>query len=715
MANTVKKISPKEIKFAKLLFEGVGPIEAARTALKMKCEIHTSEYQKARDLSRAPRIVAEIERLRDIDKRQAAAREIVEFSKPTSWSDIRSFAFERLLEIRDSIEASGTTRHKAILALEKLKDPSKDINLIFKWIDIMWRYYNAHCPCCHTDFPLWKVQNAAIERYWADNNVEPALQVEDPLKRKLDLLERARPSKPPHPGQIPLIAAEERHIVGTGPARTGKSTALAQFGFMYMMIPGAEIWLLSQTYEMCINEFQYIETYLNTLFYPIGRHIFKVSYDKKTDEGRIETEWASLLVTKSGHAKASITGREIEAALVAEPAWVDGDLYEEVRARLSSRLGRIIALGTPKGFGGFLVRMIKQSGRSANSGKKLDPSARLIKNGCAWGKSLLLHHMQPEDNPEYVVSELEAAKEELTEAEWRSEFGGEMFAAEGAKFPYIKPEHLVPITYDTIRMCTFVQGIDQGERNFGSGTLGWDGYNVYVLNEYFDDSEKTIKSNMMHINNQNGYHIRRMGGQPENWKLTIFDADPPVFGILNELKIENKPWKTEVTFRPKNKNEQQNWRAETTSWINEMARQGRIFFSSENCEVIHEQFMDVLNKPEKQGVDLTASNQGKGWIVHHWRKDHVLDAMLLAFWTIYNNELPAPPKDDKVIIGDAFEEAQKAFNLQRKIQEKRELSGLVENSKIDYNEMYKNEFGREAPAKDWSFLLGESGYYDNES
>ena len=712
----VKLITPKEKKFARALFEGTGPVEAARSVLKWKCEVGSKEYQQARDLARSPRVKAEIEALKSQDQKQAAARSVVEFTQNKAvWSDIRSFAFDRLIEIRDSPEANSATRHKAILALEKLKDPASDISLIFRWIDIMWRYYNAHCPCCHADFPLWQVENPALEKYWEDNEIEPPAQIEDLLTRKLALLERARPARPPHQGQIPVIAAEERNVVALGAARTGKSTCLGMFGFMYIMIPGAEIWLLSQTYEMCINEFQYVESYLNTLFHPIGRHIINVNYDKKTDEGSIRTEWNGLLVTKSGHAKSSITGREIEAGLVAEPAWVDADLYEELRARMSSRLGRIIAMGTPKGFGGFLVRMVKQGGRSANTGKKIDPSDRLIKNGCPWGKSLAVLNLKPEDNPEYVVSELEAAKEELTEAEYRSEFGGEMFSAEGSKFPYIKPEHLVPITYDTVRKCHFVQGVDQGPVNFGSVTLGWDGHNIYVLNEFFDNSEKTIKANMLTINNENSGFLKRLGGSPENWKLTIFDADPPVQGILNEMKVEGHQWKTEVSFRPKNKNEQQNWRAETYEFINECARQGRLFFSSQNCDLLHEQFMDCLNKPEVQGKEST--NQGKGWLNYHWRKDHVLDAAVLAFWTIYNSELPNPPDENRPYIGDGFEEEAKAQLLMRKLQEKRELSGFVDNSRnVSYNQSFKETFGRPAPgANSWDFLLGEEGYYSDES
>src|SRR3990167_6612082 len=313
----IKEITAKEKKFAKALFEGCGPVEAGRSVFKWKCEIGTPEYQKVRDLARSPRVKKEIETLKSQDIKSAAARSIVEFTQNKSvWSDIRFFFFDRLIETGDSPEANSDPRHKAILALEKLKDPASDISLIFRWIDIMWRYYQAHCPCCHADFPLWQVENAPLEKYWQDNEIEPPAQIEDPLTRKLALLERARPAKPPHLGQIPLIAAEERHIVGLGAARCGKSTALGMFGFMYILIPGAEIWLLSQTYEMCRNEFEYVVSYLNTLFHPIGRHIYKITQDKKTDERIIDTEWSVTLVTKSGHAKASITGREIEAGLV---------------------------------------------------------------------------------------------------------------------------------------------------------------------------------------------------------------------------------------------------------------------------------------------------------------------------------------------------------------------------------------------------------------
>lgn len=711
-----KPLTKKEKAFAKALFEGVKPSAAARSIFSWKCEPYSHEAQAARDLARAKRVKAEIERLKVQDGKQAQARGLMEFTEKAAWTDIRAFAFDRLIEIRDNPEANAQSRHRAIIALEQLQDPSRDVNLIFRWLDILWRYYSAHCPSCHTDFPLWKVKNLKLERYWLDNEIEWPSQVEDPLLRRLELLERGDPGRPPHQGQIPLIAAEERHVIGLGPARCGKSKALGMFGFMYMLIPGIESWILSQTYEMCRSEFEYIVNYLNTLFNPIGKHIFKVSYDKKTDEGKIDTQWGTLLVTKSGKSKASITGRELEAALVAEPAWVDDELYEEVRARMSSRLGRIIALGTPKGFGGFLNRMVQSGRRNVATGKKIDPASKLIKNGCPWGSSLYQTTLVPADNPEYVKSELEAAKAELTEAEYRSEFGGEQFSIDGAKFPYIQPKHLVNIPYDALRRCHFVQGIDQGEKNFGGCTIAWDGHTVYFINEFFDNTELTIKHNMQVINNQNPYFIKRIGGAPDNWKLTIFDADPPVYGILSELKREQKGWKTEYTLRPKNKADQANWRQETCMWINEMARQDRLWFSSEYCDLLHAQFLEVLNKPEVNTKDKNSVSYDKGWIVRDpWRNDHVLDAALLACYTIYSGELEAPASDAKVQYGDAFQEMARARELRRMMDEKRELTGLNDRNYGNYNKMFEDAFGRSGPQSSGWDDIGVPGFYEDES
>lgn len=714
MPRKIKKLTPREKKFALLLSEGVKPVEAARSVFGWKCEHGTAEAQKARDLARAKRVKDERKRLEDQDKKEAEAATLASDSSKSrlDWSNLRAFAFSRLEDIRDDKTSPSRARFAAVKALEKLSDPTKDINLIYRWIDVLWRYYTAHCPCCHVDVPLWKIKNEKLAEYRQRQELLEGPYIEDPYQRRIEAIKEADKGTEPHIGQVRVLSAPERHICATGAARAGKSYCLGMFGYLFALLPGVEVWILARVYDEAYKEFEYIEKFLRSLFYPLDNEMIKTHYDKVTGEAWITTRWGTEIMLKSGKAKGSITGHELEAGLVAEPAWVDGDLYEEFRARMSSRLGRIIALGTPKGFGGFIHRMTKTAGRNAATGKRMKPEDRLIANGSPWEQSIYLGSLSPEENPTYVKSEIETARMELTEEEFASEFEGKMMHMEGAKFPFITPAHLVDIDRGSLRRCSFVLGVDQGPRNFGSVLLGWDGSVLRVLFEYFDNTDATEKMNMIKLNNNIPLIIANEGGDVDDWKLTIFDADPPVIGILEEMKQEGNKWRTQITERPKNV-KGLNWRAETTMFINNLARQDRIQFSSKNCDMLHDQLLEVLNKPNPEGKE-TIAGRDKGWIVKDpWRKDHVLDAFMLACYTIFNEELEVQktivPSNERV---DGYEEARKVFEYRLRRDEQRELQGFGYNTKTE-KELF-NEFFDSPEEEDLFTVPGLPSYYSDE-
>lgn len=488
---------------------------------------------------------------------------------------------------------------------------------------------------------------------------------------------------------------------------TGKSHCLSMFGFMFLMIPGAETWLLAATFSDAERELNFILDRLHTAFYPVQRHMYEVILDKKTGDARITTRWGSILEVKSAKSKHSITGHELEGILVAEPGWVDADLLEEVRARMSSRLGRIIAMGSPKGFGGFLGRLVRISQRDGRSGKRLTPGSKMVENGCPWGESILQYHLKAQDNPQYVRSELEAAKKELTEAEYASEFEGRMAGDTDRKFPQIKDDHLVRISRDTVRDCQFVLGVDQGERNFGGCLLAWDGEIIRIVWEYFDNSEKTIKSNLITLNDTVPPIITLLGGQPTNWQLTIFDADPKVDYQLLELQNENRGWKTEITLRPKNQTDTINWREETCQWLNEMAREGRLLFAAERTDFLHEQLKEALI-PKMQNETDAIDLKRKRWVIHDpIRKDHVADAFLMACYTLYANMVIMP--STLPTAHSPFEEARRAAEFRRIADERRELNGSV-----DENRLFRSIFGRDRFGDTTlNQTLGGRGWYDD--
>lgn len=706
--NTLKKISGKEKEFARLLAADEGPIRAARIVFNWKCEPNTKESQKARDLARSKRVKEEVAKLKKEQADKDQVKSIITTTSRIDWDNLRQFAFDRLTVIRDDPTVNSRARVQAINALEKLHDPAKDINLILRWLNVVWNGYVAHCPCCHTDFPLSRIKNEKLEEFREKFDLYvPELQ-DNHKDRVLYILSQGEKRKIPHPAQMRALNAPERHLAGTGAARAGKSALLAMFGEMYFMLPGVEIWILARVYDDARSEMEYIEQWLGTLFFPFYEHMVKREVDQKSGEVILKSRWGSELRIKSGRSKGSITARELEACLVAEPAWVEAELFEEVRARMSSRLGRIIAVGTPKGYGGFIHRMYKMAG--LRGGKRVREEDRLIENGSPWIKSVRKFSMDPTDNPEYVKGELEAAKEELTEAEYRSEFMGEMYSDSDALFPHIKEEHLRNISRDEFANCVFVTGIDQGEKNFAAVIVGYDGHNIYATNEYFDDSNKTIRGNLVVLNKQIPSLIGIRGGMDDAWKLTIFDADPVVSGLLDEMEDESRPWKTEITYRPKNVKEFLNWRQETYMWINQMAMRGRLWFHPET-DLLHDQLREALIKPVQEGKESGRNLSDKGWVIKNvWRGDHVVDAFVLACWSIYQGQIEIP--ETYHIDKDPWAESRKAFEYNRMLSEKKDLQGW--GRPADPNVTFKEVFGR--PRRGGSFSsLYRGGYYGDES
>ena len=706
----LKKISISEKAFAKYITMGHSPASAARKAFGWECQTYSKETSKAYNLAKTKRIKAEIEDIRGQKKREAEAETIVVTGDHIDWENLRKFAYIELERIRDDEDARKQSRYHAIEALEKLSNPATDINLIWKWIEVAWRGMKFHCPRCHSSFPSWKVESQRLEAFRRKMNIEYTPPDEDDdYTRRFELIKQADRRKKPHPSQVIALSSPNRHLLGMGPARSGKSLLLAYFAFMAFLIPGVEVWVLSRVYDDARSEIEFLRGFLASAFQPYDKHMMTERIDHKTGEMTLVSRWGSEIKIKSAKAQGSITGRELEFCLVAEPAWVPLDLYEEVRARMSSRLGRILAFGTPKGYGGFLSRMRNLSGRDPDTGKiiRLKDSERLVENGSKWTQSLLIYNMDPTHNPEYVKSELKAARMELMDSEYDAEFRGVMTAEEGSKFPHVKEYMIRKIAKSEYERCSFVQGIDQGPKNFGAVLAAYDGEKIIICREFFDNSYRTMKANMMKLRKTAPYIIENVGGHKENFKLTIFDNHPQIEGILAEMAVENAEWPTNVTYMHRNKAAfNDNWRDETTSWINEMARKDMLIFDDE-CDQLLWQVIECLNKPMVTPKD-TKSPTDKGWVVRDkWREDHVLDAWMLSMWSIMIDDVILPSTETEVKKG--WDDHKSAWEYRIARDDEELLRGYKEGSAGEA-ELFKKHFGRSRPNS--GLLSGYNHYPD---
>jgi hypothetical protein len=692
-ARKKRVLSKSEKLFCELMvYENMGCIQAARQAFGWACEPKSSTAQKAVNLNRAQRIVKCKFKLAQKLDQEVTAQQVLTGTTEFEMDGLRQFIYRRLETIRDDSNAPGNSRFKAIMALEKMVDPAADVNLILMWVDLLWRASMVHCPCCHKTYPLRHIKNEKLTKFREDVELPPDGNEMTLLDRRMTILSRADNRKKPHPGQVIALASPERNIAGLGAARAGKSLLLAMFALLAFMIPGVEVWILARIYADAASEVEYLDKFLNTLFFPYTKHMITRRYDSKTEELTLESKWGSVLKIKSAKAKGSISGRELELALIAEPGWVPDDIFNHLRARMTSRLGRTLLFGTPQGFGGILGRFTQMTAKDEKGRmRRVSTDERTIASGCPWNVSLLKYSMHPEQNPEYVSSELAAARQELTESEYASEFEGLMASAEGSIFAQLQERHCTVIPRTMYERCAWVLGIDQGPKNFAACLVGYDGTTVVAANEYFDSDPRTMRSKMDIVRDLVPGWIRQAGGDPDRWILTIFDCDPPILNELDEFEDDGRKWPTDVTFRIKDKKgrwNQENWRKETYEYLNSLAqpKDANLYFDEMHCDYLHDQ---LLRAQARKGDN---EMKAKGWIIQDpVRGDHVPDAFVMALFTILSGQLVMP--DRKFDSEDPYAESKKAFQFSLREAEDRELSGFTEKPPSS-DERFKTIFGR---------------------
>jgi hypothetical protein len=720
-----KRITEREKDFAKCMEEvGMGSIEAYRKAFNNRCE-DIKTQQTARDLARSRRVREYRKKIKEQLARQRESRRILTDTGQVDLDRLRDFAFDRLVQIRDDPQAKSNTRLKAVRALEALHDPSRDEALILKWAELAWRYQEAHCPACHKDFPLYEVKNPKIEQYRQEQKLAHTDTAVDMYDRRFEIVKLADKRLRPHPGQVKALKAPERNIVGTAAARAGKSYLMAVFAMMAFMIPGVEIWLLARVYEDARSEVEYLRKFLRNLFHPYYDLIVKEYDDKKSGELTFISKWGSELKIRSAKSKGSITGRELELALIAEPAWVDGAVYNHLRARMSSRLGRILAFGTPHGTAGMIGRLTRQTGRD-KEGRivRRSPEERLIKNGCPWNTSMLVYALNPRENPGFVQSELDAAREELTDEEYAGEFEGRMDLWEGRKF-HISDDHLIKMNREFFEDAVFVLGIDQGPKNFGACLTAYNGVMVVPCWEYFNGDETTMHKNLIKLHREVPRWISKLGGDPSNWQGTITDRDPLLDGIFEEIAEHGYPWPHDITLRHLNNAKlMENWRRECQEWTNNLSRKSRLKFHQcdeyvidqdqyPGAALLHDQVLNAMDVPENPDRESKADAK-KGWVITDaWRSDHVVDAWYFTMWMVLSGQILPINKEDTAKKEDPWAEHKAAAQYARLKAEQEELAG---GAPINPNERVKFEdyFGRSRPAE-MGVPMGGPGWYDDES
>ena len=136
-----------------------------------------------------------------------------------------------------------------------------------------------------------EIKNPKLDKFREDVEIDADESAETLFDRRMTVISRADNRKKPHPGQVIALSAPERNIAGLGAARAGKSYLLALFALLAFLTPGVEIWILARIYADAASEVEYLEKFLNTLFFPYTKHIITKRYDSKTEELTMDSKW----------------------------------------------------------------------------------------------------------------------------------------------------------------------------------------------------------------------------------------------------------------------------------------------------------------------------------------------------------------------------------------------------------------------------------------
>lgn len=227
----------------------------------------------------------------------------------------------------------------------------------------------------------------------------------------------------PHPGEQELLDSEERFLVWICGRRWGKSITAARWAEKSILLPGTRGWVVSETYDLTRKVIRVIyEDVVTNMMRPAGLELLA-----KQMSGPIllEFPWGSIVEGKSAKNVDSLMGEELDWLIIDEfcsskvAAW---EYY--LRPTLTSRMGRCLFIGTPKGYnwGWDLYKR----------GMSDDPDWKSYK-APSW------------ENPHLPAEDLEEARRTLSPIAFAQEYGADFTTHTGQVYKeFDETIHVVP-------------------------------------------------------------------------------------------------------------------------------------------------------------------------------------------------------------------------------------------------------------------------------
>ncbi|MCC7508729.1 MAG: hypothetical protein IT464_05110 [Planctomycetes bacterium] len=246
----------------------------------------------------------------------------------------------------------------------------------------------------------------------------------------------------PHIGQVRFHASDKRFKLLIAGARFGKSLAAAKDVLPHLIAGRSTGWLVGPTYGLAQPEFRYLTTDIRDR---LGVEVVQQKAGGRDGYSRVLTSWGGELWCLSANRPEGLLGHEIDWLILCEAAHIPREAFERfLRARLSTRNGKLVIATTPRGFN--WVHELYQLG----TGDHEDWAAF---RHATW------------DNPLIAPREIEAARATLPPETFDEQYGGAFTSNAGAVYREFEPAlHVVP-NLQAPEGAIIYRGIDPGFTN----------------------------------------------------------------------------------------------------------------------------------------------------------------------------------------------------------------------------------------------------------
>lgn len=216
----------------------------------------------------------------------------------------------------------------------------------------------------------------------------------------------------PHAAQLTFHDSDARFKVLIAGARFGKSLAAARDTLLELLAGKTRGWLVGPTYALTMPEFRYIRDDLYARL--------QAEPAQKADPPRLLAPWGGEVIALSAQQPESLLGREIDWLILCEAANLQRDAFERfLRARLSTRNGRLVVPTTPRGHN-WIEQLYQR-------GIQREPGWRSFQHA-TW------------ENPNVATDEIESARRSLPEDTFAEQYGGEFTSPAGRVYREFRHE-----------------------------------------------------------------------------------------------------------------------------------------------------------------------------------------------------------------------------------------------------------------------------------